>query len=69
MAAGSNALVVTQLMIQLLEQATQYGALLREVQKAGRDVSEAELDEAVRRYDVARQQLDADIARAKAEGR
>ena len=67
--AASNALIITQLLIQAMEQATQFGALLRKVQSEGRDVSDAELDEAVARYDTARQQLDADIARAKAEGR
>lgn len=65
----SNILTVTQLLLAATENAAAYAALLQKVQTEGRDVSDAELDEAQARYQTARTTLDADIARARTEGR
>lgn len=64
-----NALQATALLLQLLQQATTLGNLLRTSQAEGRDITSAELDTLVSNDETARAALDAAIARARADGR
>lgn len=64
-----DALTATALLIQLLNQATALGNLIRQAQAEGRDITDAELDGLAAGDDAARDVLAAAIVRAKAEGR
>lgn len=64
-----NALTATALLLQLLQQATALGNLIRTAQTEGRDISSDELDQLASNDTIARTALDAAIARARSEGR
>lgn len=58
--------LVIDLMIAALTHATELGALIQTARAQGRDVSEAELDGVRAKYDVTRNGLLAEIAKARA---
>lgn len=64
----SNALVLTQLLIQLLSQAQSIGQLLRTARAEDRDVTDEELDTLAGNDDAVRAALDAEIQRQREEG-
>lgn len=55
----SNALLVTQLLLQAATQVQQFGSLLAKAQAEGRDVTDAEIDQYVGRDDASRVRLQA----------
>lgn len=57
------------LLLQLIEQAARVGAVVRQAQSEGRDVTSAELANLVQENDGARAMLVDAIERARAEGR
>ena len=59
----SNALLLTQLLLQAATQVQQFGALLAKAHAEGRDVSEDELNALAAADDVAKARLDALIAK------
>ena len=60
-----NEALVLQLLLGLLDRATQIGALLATARKEGRDVSDSELDALAAKDDQARADLDAAIKAAR----
>lgn len=58
----SNALLITQLLLQASTQVQQFGALLVKAHAEGRDVTDAELGTLVSADDAAKARLDALIA-------
>jgi hypothetical protein len=61
-----NALLLLNVLVPLLQQANQIGALLAKAQAEGRDVTDAELDTLVAGDDAAKAALAAAIAKARA---
>lgn len=57
------------LLFGLLDRATQIGALIKKAQGENRDLTSAELDTLVYQDDAARARYQAEINKAKAEGR
>jgi hypothetical protein len=64
-----NALTATALLLQLLQQATALGNLIRQAQAENRDITPAELDTLAANDSIARAMLGDAITRARAEGR
>lgn len=64
-----NLLLAVTLVDSLLTRAATLNATIMQARKEGRDVSAAELAGARARDDLAKVELDAAIAKAKAEGR
>ena len=58
----TNALLLTQLLLQAATQVQQFGALLAKAHAEGRDVTDAELNALVAADDAAKARLDALIA-------
>lgn len=59
--------LVLTLMIQMLNRAAEFGALITKARGEGRDISQAELDALVAQDDAARADLQAAIDEAKAK--
>jgi hypothetical protein len=64
-----NVLIAIQLLTALMDRAGAIGALIKNAVSEGRDISTAELDQLARDDDAARTNLEAAIAKARAEGR
>lgn len=58
-----------QILLALLDRATQWGTVIAQARAEGRPVSEAEVDAFFAIDDAAAKRLDDAIAKAKAEGR
>lgn len=65
----SNAIVITQLLLEVTRQAQSYAATMHKAHSEGRDVSDEEVDAALADYDAVSAVHREAIARAKAEGR
>jgi hypothetical protein len=63
----SNALVLTQMLILLLERAAEVSKVIRRAQEEGRDVNAEELDVARRNDDIQRDRLQALIDAARSQ--
>ncbi len=61
----TNALLLTSSLLSLVTQAAETTAVLQRAQQEGRDVLDAELDEAIRKISLARANLQAGIDQAK----
>lgn len=61
----TNAIILTNLLIDLATRAAAAGALIRRAQSEGRDITDAELDQLVAADDAKKAELDAAIARAR----
>jgi hypothetical protein len=65
----SKTLVALTMVDSLLARAQELNTVIQNAQREGRDITEAELEAAAGRDDVAKATLEAAIAKAKAEGR
>ena len=64
-----NASVAVTLLLGLIDRAATVGALISKAQAEGRDVSVTELDQLFLNDDVARDNLDAEIAKARSKSK
>jgi len=64
----TNAILLTELLLQLAIRAADYATLIRKARAEGRDVSDEELVELVRHDDEARAELDRAIKVARTHG-
>lgn len=62
------AALAVQLLLSLLDRATQIGALISKAQAEKRDITAAELDTLVAQDDAAKKALDEAIAKARSAG-
>lgn len=64
-----NVLLALQVAAQLIQQLEAINSLVQQAQQSGVDITPDQLDQLVTQYTAAHQQLDTDIAAAKAAGK